>query len=506
MSLQWNAFGWLPIAALWLLACWTLSVHWSANPVYSFGWLVPIFGLYSLFMRWATRPAPGADGRNAWWVMALAGFAFLPTWLFAQPNPDWSLVAWVLVGEVVAITLGAIAVVGGWAWVRHFLFPVCFIFTAVPCPHVIEVPMTVGLMRGVAAFTVELLNMWGVAAVQHGNVIEIRSGLLGVDQACSGVRSLQAALAGSIFIGEIFRFGWLRRLALLLAALVVALLTNVSRTLFLSWTASREGLVSVEKWHDPAGFLILSVCLLVIWIIGFLMARGDRSMQATKTLERGRPLPAALAIGLTVWVAAVLVGVEFWFHDAMGARESPWSLVPPADSVALPIGEEVARQLQCDRMTAASWRDTDGGDWLMYFLEWRPGPVRSRVLARVHRPEICLSSVGLKLIQDRGTLRLKAGGFDLSFHAYTFEQGGRPLFVYYGIWQTRSRRAEESGQLSESEHAAGLQAVLWRERHLGQQVAECAVTGYATEAQADAGFEQTLKRLLVRRLPQSIGG
>lgn len=236
---------WLPIVGMWALACGNLSVHWSANPIYSYGWLVPVFGLYATVARWKTRPAPGKStpaGRLIVWIGALA---FFPTWIFAQPNPDWSLVAWMLSAEAVAMTLGAIGMAGGWVWVRHFAFPMCFIFAAVPCPHVIEVPMTVGLMRWVAAFTVELLNVAGVAAVQHGNVIEVRSGLLGVDEACSGVRSLQAALTASLFLGELFRFNLLRRVSLLAIGLLVAVVTNVGRTFFLAWSASRDGLASV---------------------------------------------------------------------------------------------------------------------------------------------------------------------------------------------------------------------------------------------------------------------
>ena len=91
-------------------------------------------------------------------------------------------------------------------------------------------------------------------------------------------------------------------------------------------------------------------------------------------------------------------------------------------------------------------------------------------------------------------------------YAYAFEQDGHPLFVYYGLWQTRSRRAQESGYLSESEHLAGFQAVMWRERHMGQQVAELAVTGYATAEKADESFQRMLKKLLVLRPPSTIGG
>lgn len=439
-------------------------------------------------------------------VVWFGAIAFFPTWVFAQPNPDWSLVAWMLSAEAVAITLGLVGMVGGWPWVRHFAFPICFIFAAVPCPHVIEVPMTVGLMRNVAAFTVELLNVAGVAAVQHGNVIEVRSGLLGVDEACSGVRSLQAALTASLFLGELFRFNWLRRVFLLGTGLLTALLTNVVRTFFLSWSASKDGLASVGRWHDPAGFFILSVCFGVVWVTAYFFARNEPPPGLAQHTAAARPLPKRFMAGLSLWILTVLAAVEVWFYDGGSPPESPWSLLPPADSAAIQIGEEAARQLQCDQSAASAWREADGSEWLMYSLEWRPGPIRSRVLARIHRPDVCLSSVGLKLIQNRGTLSVEAGGFNLSFRAYTFEQDGRPLFVYYGIWQNRSHRARESGELSESEHVAGVQAVIWRERRLGQLVAELAATGYANAAQADAGLQLTLRKLLVRRLPPTIGG
>lgn len=140
-------------------------------------------------------------------VVGLAALAFLPSWLFAQPSPDWSLCAWLLTAEVVLLTLGVVAWTGGRSWLWHFAFPICFIFTAVPCPRVVEVPLTHRLMGVVAGVTVEILTIAGVAAVQHGNVIEVQSGLLGIEEACSGVRSLQAALMGALFLGSSFGLG-----------------------------------------------------------------------------------------------------------------------------------------------------------------------------------------------------------------------------------------------------------------------------------------------------------
>jgi len=58
-------------------------------------------------------------------------------------------------------------------------------------------------------------------------------GAVGIDEACSGVRSLQTAMMLSLFLGEMYRFGVLRRLALIGASLLFVLLANLSRTTFL---------------------------------------------------------------------------------------------------------------------------------------------------------------------------------------------------------------------------------------------------------------------------------
>ena len=39
-----------------------------------------------------------------------------------------------------------------------------------------------------------MLNLFHIAAAQQGNVIQVKTGWLGVDEACSGIRSLQAIL------------------------------------------------------------------------------------------------------------------------------------------------------------------------------------------------------------------------------------------------------------------------------------------------------------------------
>ena len=87
---------------------------------------------------------------------------------------------------------------------RHFAFPLLFTAVAVPWPSAWESALVQRLMQGSAAVAVEVLNIAGIAAVRHGNLIEVATGLVGVEEACSGMRGLQTSLAGFRFRADLF--------------------------------------------------------------------------------------------------------------------------------------------------------------------------------------------------------------------------------------------------------------------------------------------------------------
>src|SRR5205823_2176922 len=130
----------------------------------------------------------------------------------------------------------------------------------------------------VAACCVELLGWCGIAAVQHGNVIETSAGPVGVEEACSGVRSLQTTLMISLFLGELFRFSALRRFALLAAGLAIAYVCNLARTSWLVWISSRDGVKAIERWHDTAGMFVLAASLVLLWMVAWALRK--KSMHA----------------------------------------------------------------------------------------------------------------------------------------------------------------------------------------------------------------------------------
>ena len=129
---------------------------------------------------------------------------FFPIRFLADANPDWRLLSWFLALVVVSISLGFVYLIGGRPWLRHFAFPFLFFLVAVPWPVRIEQSVIQTLMRMVTTINVTFLQLAGVPALQHGNVIEVGKGFIGIEEACSGVRSLQATLMVSLFLGELY--------------------------------------------------------------------------------------------------------------------------------------------------------------------------------------------------------------------------------------------------------------------------------------------------------------
>ena len=253
-------------------------------------------------------------------------FLYLPTRLIQEANPEWRLVSWALALEVVALTLLVLRTIdygpltkdhGPEArdhvsrftfhaprftfhvsrftpHVSRFTFPILFFLVAVPWPTLIEGPLVQGLMRANVGVTTELLSAFGVPAVPHGNVIEIANGMVGIDDACSGIRSFQATLMISLFLGELYALTVCRRVLCVLAGFALSFLFNVARTTLLTWVAAHKGSAAIASWHDPAGVTILVACFLSIWALAWVLRRQVALGRASVPASPGPVLEAGL--------------------------------------------------------------------------------------------------------------------------------------------------------------------------------------------------------------------
>jgi exosortase len=459
-------------------------------------------------------PAPPFSAFQLFSISLLC-LLYAPTRFLHEANPIWRLTSLLWTLEVIGLTLltvqlvlsaSAHRVAGCGLRISDFIFPICFFLVAVPWPSGLENRLVQSLMRANVETTVELLGLLGISAVPHGNVIEVGSGVVGIDEACSGIRSLQATLMISLFLGELYRLTVHRRVWLVVLGFVLAFVFNVGRTLLLTGIASANGVGAVASWHDPAGVTILVACFLGLWVLAVLL-RGQRlevrsqkpEAQPPSALSPQLPTLRKLAFALGAWLLLVEGGTEFWFrlHERGASGIAKWSVRWPDNqagfkAVEVPAG--IRGQFRYDEGIEGRWQDANGGEWQLYYFRWLPArSLNKRVaiqLAKTHGPEKCLPAVGMQLKSDLGIKRFPVGDLELAVHQYVFEADGRFLHVFYGIYEDQGGAGDlVNRRLTPSSR---IRAALSGSRNFGQRFLEVAVSGYETPEDARAAFAREM--------------
>ena len=439
---------WLPLILLW-------GEAWSAVPEQAFGWGVPLLALYLAWERHRDRPAaraPRAGERMAAWMFVAGGLLLFAAALpVLEANALWPTAQWAAAIAAVAVTLGGLALVGGAPRAAHFAFPLAFIFTALTWPTPLHVWIAGDLSAANARLAAELVSALGHPAVVNGNVIVVANGSIGVDEACSGLRSLQAVWMAAWFFGELFRLNWPRRVGLVVVALAAALAGNLARTGFLTWQAAARGLAESERWHDPAGLAELVLTLLLVACAAVWIAR--------KTLGRPRAPAGALAgsgRGLAVWSIVVLggalaaeAGTEAWYrvHERNAGARVDWTMAAPdAQWRPVPLPPRVQDILQYSAATGLARPDpASGRPALAFLISWK-GDAANGENPEWHDPTICLPGAGVTLTADLGEFIVPIDGVPVPFAAYRFRSGRQTLQVFFCHWDAEIGHARADAQ------------------------------------------------------------
>ena len=501
-------------AILWLDLIQFLSNQWETREQYAYGWVVPFFAVALLWRRWMTRPTPspiphlqpswlGPVVGSPWSVVGfLALGALLPLRVIYEINADWPLISWLYSLIVVGATLYAFFLAGGWPWAKHFAFPVAFILVAVVWPYRIEKGLTQGLMQVVASLTVELLGWVDIPAVQRGNLIELATGTVGIDEACSGIRSFQSSVMAALVMGELYRLRYWPRFALVGLGITLGFCFNVVRTLLLSWQTNAHGLAALEKWHDPAGLTITVACFLCLWAVAGLMTRRTRQHGPRTTDHNQRSVvsspvvssPRAFLLACGLWSIFCIIATEAWYrsHTPKDSGVFHWSVALPESKTSfekVELAPRTIKLLKYDLAATGKWRVEDGSEWSVLFFRWQPRSIESVIYSRIHRPEVCLPASGFRQVSSSELIQVEARGLKLPFRNYTYERDGQRLYVLFCRWEDG---AEHQKGMRSSGQGDRLQSVLNGRRLVGQQTLEIIVTDCNSSDQA----EQQLRKLL----------
>jgi exosortase len=493
------------VGVCWLLVFNQLRLEWTVNPTYGYGWAVPFIAAFLFWERWRRRPDAARPAGPALWLALplLALFLYLPVRIVQEANPDWVKANWTLTLIALSVSFSAVYGIGKWRYAAFFAFPILFCMTALPWPVWMEDYMVQSLMRGNARICAEIMTLAGMPALASGNLIQVGKAWVNVEEACSGIRSLQTAFMVSLFLGEFYRIRVFGRIGLLLCSIAVAFALNLARTLVLTVLTGNGGVALAEKWHDTIGNAVMFLCLVSLWIAAELFQRRGGAQKARSPVAPARaalaPFPVWLAVGGVAWLALSEGATAGWYgyHERDMRPAVAWGIDWPvhADSYQrLDLPERTKALLKINDGQAATWRAEDGSLWQMYFLKWNPGRV-SKFLSSSHYPTVCLPASGLKLVSETGTFTCRVGGLTIPFRTYLFDNQGRPVHVFHAIVEDVPV-AGEAPIYHQANTTERIRSALRGERNLGQRVIGIAITGPMDSEQARQALVGTLSQLI----------
>jgi exosortase len=513
-ALPWTSWACLLLAGGVVL--YPLSYAWGYLDNYAFGWWVPLLAMFLFWERWGTRPAPGPTGRRpetgrfilGWAILFFAFRMALESSLSSRP------LLWCCALLYVGALLYWMWVYGGAAWLRHFAFPICFLLISVPWPTPLEDPVVQGLAQFNAWLVAHVLVIGGVEAQATGNVIVLANCTLGIEEACSGIRSLQAALMVALLLGELYRFPWPRRGRIILLALGLALVGNFLRAMFLAVLASSRGVSVMDQWHDAAGVFILVFTSVTAWLVcAFLHQRaprgsppvGETSPPVWSPWQGG--MAQRLAWGILLVAVAGDLATEGWYAwRERGAAQYPtWTAMLPSSGTfkELAIPEESHAQLRDDAGREVEWLDNQGWTWTAYWFRYHPKPV-AEIVFQNHNPDVCLPSTGFVKVADEEMFAAEVHGIRLQVYPKEFSWKGAPVYVFWVVYANRAtfpvEKAVEAGKADPVARVRRYLSDIWHARRTStseMESLEAIVIGPENYAAAQAGYLTELQKIVV---------
>jgi exosortase len=408
----------LVLGGFTVLFCWQLLPQWLHNPDLAHGVFMPV--IFLLLLRESRRAGPfrywrpGLAATAAVAGLAAAGLAVLSVAGLYAAAVDWSnaLVEFLLAAALALLLAAALVDVAGagvrlipsnWsAWVAVGLWPL-----AAPIPSGMYARLTLALQLWISTGVMDALQLLGVAAHRQGNIIELATCRVGIEEACSGVRSLVSCVFVALFFSATLVRRPAARLVVIGVAAPLALAMNFLRALALTLLAN--GGVSIAGfWHDATGYAVLLVTALLLAGLALGLEDGPSPNPASLAPAASDSTPGLVAgHGVLATALALAAGLVVFFglntHPAVrrGAPVPDLAALMPAPppgwsaASATDLGR-FQRQLQTDVLFQRMYQRGSGtGAALitLYVAYWRPGQAPVSLVDQ-HTPDACWPGAG----------------------------------------------------------------------------------------------------------------
>ena len=224
---------------------------------------------------------------NDWWGsqeqsqgLAIVPFAIVVTWLRrasvaalpARCEPRGLVLAGIgcllhLFGQLAAgryaSQVSLVLVLAGIVWTfwgrARFVsltLPMLLLVAALPLPSLVYVSLSIPLQLLASRIACWAADIGGITVYREGNILHLAGMSIGVWEACSGLNSLSALVAGAVLLGFLLCRRPLTRTLLCFAAAPIAVMANVVRVTGTAILSDWHPVYATGFYHAFSGWLV----------------------------------------------------------------------------------------------------------------------------------------------------------------------------------------------------------------------------------------------------------
>lgn len=271
--------AWVPLlAAAAILLCYLTVIsglvsQWRTDEDMNHGFLVPLFIAWVIWRernRWRLiEPKPSAWG---FVLIALGAAAHLAS------AGGAGLFAGVIALLITAV--GAVVALGGFGYLRAWVFPLVLTLFMLPRLAVVYNQITLPLQMVATQLAAGILKAGGSRVLVDGNIIQIANQRIAVEEACNGLRYLLSLGFLAVVFGYLYgRKAWMRWV-LLAAAIPVAVGANALRVAASGWLALLDPRYAEGAYHMLSGVLVFVLCFAALLAMTWMLNRMERRRHA----------------------------------------------------------------------------------------------------------------------------------------------------------------------------------------------------------------------------------
>lgn len=279
-----------------LLSAMVHGVYWNSlivaaekweSPEYSHGYLVPLFAIILLWVRWQPLREPSTGAQ--WTGVGLIALGFSLRLFSAWYNfviPDMV--------SIMPCLFGIFLLVGGWGTMRSAGPALAFLVFMFPWPDVLEHNLLQRLKQLSTLAATYTLQTIGMPAYSDGNRIMLGDVQLGIVDQCAGLRMATVLLALGAAIALFMERPLWERALVVFSAIPIAMIANVVRIVVTGVMHALGQAELANSFHeDYAVFVMVPLALGLLFVETEILSHLFVEDKLMVPITRGSTVPGA---------------------------------------------------------------------------------------------------------------------------------------------------------------------------------------------------------------------